>query len=298
VGIVERVAEPPQWRSIILAVAGPQTVDDQHEIAFEAFGVRVGLTANRAEVLERLQAVLPPHREPCPADSVERVFGLVVEEAGSCSITINGTTMSRGLEFEVALTIIDSQLRIYLGINAPDTVFVHAGAVGCDGGAILIPGPTFSGKSTLVSALVDTGMTYYSDEFAVIDEDGLVHPYAKPLSVRSGNPATRGADREGRRQSDHSLESLGWTPGVEPIPLGMIVVTSYRSGAEWRPERVSAGAGAMALLANAVPARERPEQVMRSLRRAAESAVVLKGDRGEAEEAAAALLAELERAQS
>jgi uridine kinase len=41
---------------------------------------------------------------------------------------------------------------------------------------IAIPGRSFSGKTSLVTALVRAGAVYYSDEFAVIDRDGLVRP--------------------------------------------------------------------------------------------------------------------------
>ena len=150
---------------------------------------------------------------------------------------------------------------------------------------IVIPSASFAGKTTLVTALVKAGAVYYSDEFAVIDRDGLVHPYAKPLSVRG----------DGWRQTDHAVESFGGVAGDEPLPLGMIVITSYRPGAEWKPKRLSAGAGAMALLANAVPAQERPKEVMHAVSRAAEGAVVIESDRDEADAIAPLLLAELEQ---
>jgi hypothetical protein len=51
----------------------------------------------------------------------------------------------------------------------------------------------------------------------------------------------------------------------------------------------------MALLANAVPARERPAQVMRALSRASADAIVLESERGDAAELAPLLLGELER---
>ena len=73
----------------------------------------------------------------------------------------------------------------------------------------------------------------------------------------------------------------------------MIVITTSRPGAEWKPKRLSAGAGAMALLANAVPAQERPEEVMQTISRAAKDVVVIEGDRGEAAEVAPLLLREL-----
>jgi hypothetical protein len=51
----------------------------------------------------------------------------------------------------------------------------------------------------------------------------------------------------------------------------------------------------MAMLANTVPARERPEESLRAVRRAVDGAVVLESERGEAEALAPLLLAELER---
>jgi hypothetical protein len=51
----------------------------------------------------------------------------------------------------------------------------------------------------------------------------------------------------------------------------------------------------MALLANAIPAQERPEEAMHAISRAAGQAVVLESDRGEADPIAPMLLAELER---
>jgi hypothetical protein len=75
----------------------------------------------------------------------------------------------------------------------------------------------------------------------------------------------------------------------------MIVITHYQADAEWSPKRLSQGEGAMALLANAVPARERSEEVMEAISRAAEGAVAIESDRGEADAVAPLLLRELER---
>jgi hypothetical protein len=73
------------------------------------------------------------------------------------------------------------------------------------------------------------------------------------------------------------------------------VITTYKPGAEWKPRRLSPGTGAMALLANAVPAQERPEEVMRTISRAAKGAAVIESDRGEADEIAPLLIQELGR---
>jgi hypothetical protein len=189
------------------------------------------------------------------------------------------------VDLDLALDILDSQLRLFLGANAPDSIFIHAGVVAHNSVSIVIPAASFAGKTSLVTALIKAGAVYYSDEFALIDRDGLIHPYPKRLSLRDG----------GWAQTDHAVETLGGVAGEDPVPLGMIVITTYKAGAQWKPKRLSAGAGAMTLLANAVPAQERPQEVMEAISRAAKDALVLESDRGEADEIAPLLLAELDR---
>ena len=81
--------------------------------------------------------------------------------------------------------MLDAQVRMFIAANTRDWIFVHAGAVACGGRAVVLPGESFSGKTTLVAALVQAGASYYSDEYAVLDADGRVHPYARRLSIRS-----------------------------------------------------------------------------------------------------------------
>jgi hypothetical protein len=268
-------------------VAQPEDHGGVDEIAFEAYGVCLAAGSSDPLVLDRMRQFLPPGWKPCPASAVEERFILVSDDAGRYSLTNGGEPLAgtRQLHLDLALDIFDSQLRIYLGRMAPDAIFVHAGVVSHRGSAIVIPAASFGGKTMLVAALVKAGAVYYSDEFAVIDRHGLVQPYAKPLSIRL----------DGLVQTDHAVESIGGVAGDKPLPLGMIVITTYKQGAEWKPERLSAGRGAMSLLANAVPAKERPEEVMRAISRAADNAVVLESDRGEADEIAPLLLEELER---
>ena len=58
---------------------------------------------------------------------------------------------------------------------------VHAGAVLWGERALLLPGVTHAGKSSLVAELLRRGATYFSDEYALIDSEGRVHPYPRPL---------------------------------------------------------------------------------------------------------------------
>lgn len=243
-----------------------------HQIAFEAYGVPIVVGAASPEVLPRIERALPPGWQPAEAAGAEENFTLSTEDGASYVVEYEGGAVSGSSDLDVAVEVLGSHLRAYIALRAPGLIFVHAGAVAHEGRAIIVPGRSFSGKTTLVAELVRAGATYYSDEFAVLDEAGRVHPYAKPLSLRDG----------GLSQTDHDVATLGGTPGKAPVPVGLVVAGGYRPGAEWEPRRASPGDGVLALLANTVPAQERPGEAMAAISRAIDGAVVLEGERGEA----------------
>jgi len=135
-----------------------------------------------------------------------------------------------------------------------------------------MPGRTFAGKTTLVADLVRKGATYYSDEFAVLDRAGRVHPYARPLQIR---------DQHTHRQTQCPVERLGGVAGRDPLPVDLVIVSRYRKGSQWRPKTLSTGAGFLELLNNTVSARSAPEIAFKTLKQAVSSAVMVKGSRGD-----------------
>ncbi len=195
------------------------------------------------------------------------------------------TRLSRSLDPDEVLHALESHLHVYVGEYAANRVFVHAGVVSWRGPAILLPGVSCSGKSTLVAALLRAGATYYSDEYAVLDPNGLVHPFARPLSIRSV---------QGNRVRRCRPEDLGSESGVEPLPVGLIAVTKYLPRARWRPRLLTAGQAILALLEDTLSAQLDPEGALHVLQKVVASARILKSPRGEADETAELLLAELD----
>jgi hypothetical protein len=185
-------------------------------------------------------------------------------------------------DLQETLGQLEADLEQYIADRAPRRTFVHAGVVGWNGQAIVIPGRSFSGKSSLVKALVEAGATYYSDEFAVLDERGRVHPYPLPLVIRPG--------LDGTPTMKYRPEELGGVAGVRPLPVGLVLVTRYVSGTGFRPRPLSVGRAVLELLAHTLPARRRPERVLDVLSRVVSQASVLRGTRGEAEETARRIL--------
>src|SRR5215467_11335845 len=89
--------------------------------------------------------------------------------------------------FHKLLHSLRSHLRHLVAEHATDRIFVHAAVVAWDGKVIVLPGRSRSGKSTLARELIRAGAVYFSDEYAAFDDDGMVHPFAQPLMLRSGN---------------------------------------------------------------------------------------------------------------
>ena len=169
--------------------------------------------------------------------------------------------------------------------RSPQMLFVHAGVVGWRGRAIVIPGRSYAGKSTLVAELVRRGAVYYSDEFAVLDETGRVHPYRRTPLFRDGE----------RRPQD--LRWVREDEPTEPLPIGLIVEGGYRPGVTWRPAVVRGVQavlplidGALLPLDGALYPRQETARMLRIAARAATTAVTLRGLRSEATDVAAELL--------
>src|SRR3954451_21788572 len=257
---------------------------ERHRIAFEAFGVPIGIEVGSAELLSRVLAMLPPGR-PCDSVPEDHEFRLFTRDGVSYTAQGPGGSLPGSSDLDVALGVLDSQLRTFIATAAPDHVFVHAGVVAFDDRAVVIPGPTFSGKTTLVAECVRAGALYYSDDLAALDSDGLVHPYPKPLSMRVN----------GLSQTDHDVATLGGTAGTQAIPVGSIVFAQYRPGAAWRPYLLSPGDAVLALLSNAAQAHQRPAEVLGALRRAVDGALVLEGERGDAADVVEHLLPRVSR---
>jgi hypothetical protein len=222
-----------------------------------------------------VHACFPPgweHGDPARATS------LFTLERGARLSNGEGLLLSEG-DDDGALAALDVAIRSAIALDAPDHVFIHAGVVACDGRALVLPGSSLAGKTTLVAALVRAGATYFSDEFAVLDRDGRVHPFPKPLSVREPGSFD---------QVDVPAAELG-SVGSAAADVAVIANVQW-AGSETALHPGSAGAGALALLAHAVPARTRPAAVLEAVCAAATGALYLEGARGEAEAAARSLL--------
>lgn len=255
--------------------------------SFVAFGVRMGLRVTVPELLPELVGRFPPGWKFSTTPRVHWMYSLSSVSSRRKPGTVihqlytGKYFLTRGSDFSRILAAFGTDLQVELALRSPWRMFIHAGVVGWKGRAIVVPGEAGSGKSTLIRALVRAGATYYSDEFAVLDQKGRVHPYPLPLRMKKkGSPGS----------IPIPLEELDGRPGTEAIPVGLLLSTRFDPKGAGRLVRLTQGKASLELMAHAVQARIRPTRVMEAAGRAMKGAIRLKGRRGEADEMVDTLL--------
>jgi hypothetical protein len=248
---------------------------------FTAYGTHFLIRTNIASMLPALLNCLPLGAELDSLESAEKpdhVYSIVIANHSGFSAIVRRDNRRVALAHteEQLLALFEQQLISRVANSARDRVFVHAGVVGWRDRAILIPGRSTHGKTTLVTHFIQAGATYYSDEIALLDSEGLVHPYARPLQVRR--------QKGSLVQTTVPAEQFGCTGGIgaKPIRPAMLLACRYREGATWCPKEISAGAAALELTRHSTSAYRHPHAAFHATSQAASHLKAWRGTRGEA----------------
>ncbi len=250
-----------------------------YSYAVECYRVPFAVHANDASALgiiaNTVEAALPVPYTPIDASQARHHIYYRSRRNGQDSL-YGGPSGESFKKFprENILRSLESWIRLKVAEFAPDRVFVHAGVVGIEGQAIVIPGMSYSGKTTLTAELIRRGAVYYSDEYAVIDKDGFVEPYPKKLSVRG--------EVDTYTQIEHDVEKFGGKTGSERIPISTVVLSKYVPGAAWSPKMLPPGEGVLGMLENTISAQTNPAFVLSTLTSLASKVKFVRSDRGEA----------------
>jgi hypothetical protein len=136
-----------------------------------------------------------------------------------------------------------------------DHLLLHAAAADRGGIAVVLPAPMESGKTTLVTGLIDRGFGYLTDEAAAIDDRLIVRGYAKPLSIDRGSWNVLAHHRPDLQNSLAPYFEQQWqiaphrvAPVVERSPLAALIFPRYEQGVPLRAERLSPGQVVAALV--------------------------------------------------
>jgi hypothetical protein len=248
-------------------------------LTFRCFGATIAIDSDSSELLADLRTDLPLGSVVVDDEPADVRYEAIATASG-LRLTLGGERICDDAD----LAGLAGALAFAVGLYAPDHVFIHAGAVAWRNRVIVVPGRSRSGKTSMVHSLARAGALYLSDEYAVVDEHGLIHPYPRALGVRGPNGTSRRVP----------IASLGGTVATEAMPVALVLATTYRPDAHWEPTRETRANGLLALLDNTLIARHDPERCLAFLRRAIAEAVVLKGVRGDADTIVPMILAFVE----
>ena len=238
----------------------------------------------RLGLCQRLRDSLPPEFvAPSGPSQVSIVYGVTavitqeLTEASEFLITCNDLAVFATAEEEEVYWWLRSDIDLAVARCSPQRLFVHAGVVGWRGIGIVIPGRASVGKSTLVAELVQRGAVYYSDAFAVLDDEGRVYPY-------------RGMIELSDEDQSRDLRLIREDGSTEPLAIGLIVNGTYTPEVVWQPTVIRGSRAVLPLVDATVLARENATRMPQIAAQIAAGAVTLRGPRSEAVDVAAQLL--------
>jgi hypothetical protein len=115
-----------------------------------------------------------------PPDHIFTLF----EEPDGVSLYRNGIRFAKEPLITGARALLLQELTRLAAPNRHLKAILHAGACGTPQAAVILAGPSFSGKSTLCAALMDAGFFCYSDDSACLTENFQVAGMPFALALR------------------------------------------------------------------------------------------------------------------
>ncbi len=181
---------------------------------------------------------------------------------------VSALELSVDVSFTESLDDLESDLGLFAAEHLSDLVAVHAALVARGDSAILMPGSSMTGKSTLAKTALDQGFIVAGDEYALVDPaTGLAHGWPRPIHMRS----------------EHGWQRVGGTVEVPPLRVALVASLVFDSDVEGlQTQELTGGELVLNLLAHTICARTRPEDSLRAAASVAQQARGIRGSRGDA----------------
>jgi hypothetical protein len=148
--------------------------------------------------------------------------------------------------------------------EAGNRLLLHAAAAERDGRIVVLAGPEGSGKSTLVDALVRSGLRYITDETVVVElRAGRIVPYPKPIALHETERCQRLVPAQAIRPDAVATSGgnarllvllAGYQPGRGPVARSISRADAAVALAEQAFNFRSLGAGRLDAIADVVSA--------------------------------------------
>jgi hypothetical protein len=244
---------------------------------FESYGVNVRIESSSRTLLEEAISIarhsLLNRISEQAASSSDHVIVLRYR-VGNIWMTFDGVDEGDAVSEAAWANYFDTRIRLLVGEYAPNLVFLHAGAVAWRGKAIILPGDSFAGKSTLVAELVRRGAEYLSDEYAILDSGANVHAFPRDIGMR----------HNGNSSEPYFLSPAALAAHIpsEPVPARLVLLAQYRARARWHPVELTHGQGVLEIIPHAISIRAKTRSTLATLKTLSTRAIILRTLRGDA----------------
>ena len=253
-------------------------------ICIQAPGFSLSVSGDCPETLSIVERYLLPWlpRASAQAEPAGLCISLTRNAApGHFQVRLNDRVIAESEALPYLLNLIQQAADERIIATLDRQAAVHAGVVAYRGRAIVLPGASGSGKSRLVQELLRRGAEYCSDEYAIFDRTGKVHPYPRALMIRN----------EGEVQHPFLASELPAAVRTGPIPAGLILFLKYATGAAGLTiDALDRSDALIRLLQNCPHILAENPGVITPLQAVVAQARAWSGVRGDAEEAAVEIL--------
>ncbi len=152
--------------------------------SFTILDLPVVVRSSSPELLDRIElcyGALPRHEsinDGCLQASAEPL-------RDGWTIHVDGRTDVRAADFVAAVRSLNHELLHGLMLRQRELFFIHAGVVAVGDDAVILPGLSRSGKSTLVLALMEQGARFLSDDLLVYEpRSRTLLPFPRAVKIR------------------------------------------------------------------------------------------------------------------
>lgn len=163
---------------------------------FELLGTTAVVASPVPEIVDRVAFCYAAARcdtDACRPNEAHAVSASVAEDL---TVLVDGRPPRAAADAVEAVRTLNHELMHALMRRRPELLYVHAGVAAVDGRAVVLPGLSRAGKSTLVVALLAAGARFLSDELLAYDPEGhRAIPFPRAPKVRD--------------------ECIGYFPGLE-----------------------------------------------------------------------------------
>src|SRR5436190_19657901 len=100
-------------------MAMARTANAAHEVAFEAYGVRIAVAAPDSELLWRLVAELPPGSQRCPLGTANQRFAVMADGEAGYRISAEYGVDESCFDQDLAIRNLGSCMNLHIAEHAP-----------------------------------------------------------------------------------------------------------------------------------------------------------------------------------